>query len=245
MRVPPFTQLRILLESNPIKSRILVRRWAADAAARVGWRSPPRAPEVGVLCRGGTGSCLRAAGFVHVGSGSVCSVRACFPMGCLLHAPSGCVPVRARPSLGISAAVREPGSQSTSPPSCRNLPTNMLGSGLPSSWGLDFQAVGFHPPRFQDAGLADFGRGFRLCAPSRARIRRAAEPGALIGFQTGSGQTGFSQKGHISLHFVIFVSSPHVSPHFATFCYILLYLLHFVTFCCIWLHLVTFGYIFP
>ena len=44
-----------------------------------------------------------------------------------------------------------------------------------------------------------------------------APRGAPHGFQTGSGHTGFSQKGHISLHFAICCClSAHVLPHFAT-----------------------------
>ena len=40
-------------------------------------------------------------------------------------------------------------------------------------------------------------------------------------FQTGSGQTGFSQKGHISLYFAIVCLSAHTLPHFVTCCHIL------------------------
>ena len=45
----------------------------------------------------------------------------------------------------------------------------------------------------------------------------------ITGFQAGSGQTGFSQKGHESTHFAIFVkvrTCCHISPHFATCCHI-------------------------
>ena len=34
-------------------------------------------------------------------------------------------------------------------------------------------------------------------------LHTRGERGLITGFQTGSGQTGFSQKGHISLHFAI------------------------------------------
>ena len=40
----------------------------------------------------------------------------------------------------------------------------------------------------------------------------------LAGFQTGSGQTGFPQKGHESLHLAVFCfARAHMLPHFAIF----------------------------
>ena len=38
----------------------------------------------------------------------------------------------------------------------------------------------------------------------------------VTGFRTGSGQTGFSQKGHKSPMLPYFASSAHALPHFAT-----------------------------
>ena len=53
---------------------------------------------------------------------------------------------------------------------------------------------------------------------SLCSVHGALEETRVTGFQTGSGQTGFSQKGHISIHFVTFVLSAHVLPHFVIFC---------------------------
>ena len=81
------------------------------------------------------------------------------------------------------------------------------------------------------AGGASGWLGGRWFPPS-ARDRDAA-PAKIAGFQTGSGQAGFSQKGRTSnpLHFAVFcfkcayvATFCHILSHFVTFWWILLYL---------------------
>ena len=52
---------------------------------------------------------------------------------------------------------------------------------------------------------------------SSARRRSGEATSSFAGFQTGSGQTRFSQKGHISLRFNYFALSAHMLPHVVTF----------------------------
>ena len=60
--------------------------------------------------------------------------------------------------------------------------------------------------------------------PAPHPLAGGVEKAVAAGFQTGSGQTGFSQKGHKSHIFVIFRFK---CPHVATFCVFLL------VFCCV------------
>ena len=48
VRIPPL-EIKILLESSPLKSRILVRRWAVDAFAHPRFTNPSEMSYMGIL----------------------------------------------------------------------------------------------------------------------------------------------------------------------------------------------------